>query len=168
MAFELRGYIDTHLAYELKYLLVAATTWAAVHHEVDRRPWPDHLVVLAMESAFVHTRVLYEFIGGEEGWGNRSPHSPLRSDLWQEYQGPMHQKVLHPAPTRPYQPTGTTADDLKERVVDFALDVLDLWERVAQQQVMRHHRTSMEDARRNAIRDAERSAQILKISPVFA
>ena len=40
----------THPVYELKYLLVAATTWTAVRAETDRAPWPDHLVVMAMDQ----------------------------------------------------------------------------------------------------------------------
>jgi len=37
MAFDLAYYIDVHLRYELKYLLVDATTWTAVHTSASRR-----------------------------------------------------------------------------------------------------------------------------------
>ncbi|MCA1697044.1 MAG: hypothetical protein LC749_21265, partial [Actinobacteria bacterium] len=92
---DLEPYIETHLAYELKYLLVGATTWSAVHAEVGRGPWPHHLVVIAMESAFVHTRTLCEFLSLEEGWarGPRSPHLVPALPLWHRYCGPMHMKV---------------------------------------------------------------------------
>jgi hypothetical protein len=170
-SFDLQSYMNIHLRYEMKFLLAAATTWVGVHDEADRHRGPPHLVEMAMESAFVHTRVLYEFIGREgDGWKkkrHRSPHSPVRSELWDEYKDAMHQKVLHPDPSRPYQPTGTPADELKDRVLDLAQDVLDRWDDVANQSAMEPYRELMADVRHGASRDAAKSAVGISIAPVF-
>jgi len=166
---DLEPYIQTHLVYELKYLLVAATTWSAVREQTDRAPWPDHLVVMAMESAFVHTRALSEFLGLEEGWakGPRSAHSAPPLPLWAHYSGPMHMKVLHPDPRRPYAPGVQDGDDLKDRVVDLALEVLAAWDGVAEQAEMAQFRTAMVHARNSAVETSHLSAARMTIMPLF-
>jgi hypothetical protein len=167
---DLGQYIEVHLAYEIKYLLVAATTWSAVHAETERAAWPNHLVVMAMESAFVHTRTLSEFLGLEEGWakGRRSPHQPPMLPIWSQYDRPMHMKVLHPDPRRPYAPGQYDGDDLKDRVVDLAQEVLGAWDQVAEQAAMTEFRNSMVVAREIAVDASQRAAHRLRISPVFA
>ncbi|MGH3370990.1 MAG: hypothetical protein ACRDPR_13430 [Nocardioidaceae bacterium] len=165
----LEPYIETHLVYELKYLLVAATTWSAVQAEQDREPWPDHLVVMAMESAFVHNRTLCEFLGLKEGWasGPRSPHSAPRLPLWDRYSKPMHMKVLHPDPRRPYATGVQGGDDLKDRVVDLAREVLFAWDQVAQQAEMTDFRGAMVRARNSAVVDSQRSAARMTVKALF-
>lgn len=165
--FDLNDYIDEHLRYELKYLLVGATTWRAVHDPENRGPHAPHLVVLAMESVFVHTRVLYEFLHHEEGWAGRSPHSVTQSELWATYKKPLHEKVLHPSPRRPYVPEAMVGDDLKYRVVDFATDILTMCRDVAAQVAMRSYKTTMIDASNAAVVDATSSASWFAIEPVF-
>lgn len=167
MAFDLNDYIAVHLRYELKYLLVDATTWSAVRREEDRGPHAPHLVVMAMESAFVHTRVLYEFLTHDEGWSKKTPHERKQSDLWDEFKTPMHTKVLHPCANRPYVPTNTSADDLKDKVVDLALDVLRLWDEVAGDTAMVHVHDDMTEARRFAVEDALHSARWFGVAPSF-
>jgi len=174
MAFEwkidrdLEPYIETHLVYELKYLLVAAVTWSAVDAETDRAPWPDHLVVMAMESAFVHTRTLCEFLALEEGWSkDRSPHHAPPLPLWNEYCEPMHMKVLHPDPRRPYTPGERKGDDLKDRVVDLAQEVLAGWDQVADQQRMAVFRASMVRARNSAVADSHQAVRRMNARALF-
>jgi hypothetical protein len=142
VAFDLNDYIDEHLRYELKYLLVGATTWSAVNDPDDRGPHAPHLVVLALESVLVHTRVLYEFLHHEEGWADRSPHSVTQSEFWASYKKPLHERVLHPSRRRPYAPGKMVGDDLKCRVVDFATDILTMWRDVAGQVAMRSYKTT--------------------------
>jgi hypothetical protein len=166
---DLGPYIETHLVYELKYLLVAATTWAAVHAEADRERWPDHLVVMAMESAFVHTRTLCEFLTLEEGWSKgRSRHEAPALPLWNAYHAPMHMKVLHPDPRRPYAPGKREGDDLKDRVADLAREVLMAWDQVAEQDEMAMFRSVMAQARRSAVADSRLSARRMGITPLFS
>jgi hypothetical protein len=166
---DLGPYIETHLVYELKYLLVAATTWAAVHPEAARERWPDHLVVMAMESAFVHTRTLCEFLTLEEGWSRgRSRHHAPALPLWSDYHGPMHMKVLHPDPRRPYAPGDQGGDDLKDRVVDLAREVLIAWDQVAEQDAMATFRSVMALARRSAVVESRLSASRMGIMPLFS
>lgn len=165
--FDLSDYLAVHLHYELKYLLVDATTWAAVRSPGDRGRHAPHLVVMSMESAFVHTRVLYEFLTHDEGWAKRTPHERRQSDLWDEYKVAMHTKVLHPGANRPYEPTNTSADELQHRVVDFAHDILALWDDVAAEKAMAAHRDTMTDSRAYAVEEARRSADWFGIPPVF-
>jgi hypothetical protein len=165
---DLDSYVATHLAYELKYLLVAATTWAAVHDEAQRSAWPSHLVVFSMESAFVHTRTLCEFLMLEQGWKKKSPHAKATLPLWDTYKGPMHMKVLHPDPRRPYVPGACPGDDLKERVVDLAQEVLSAWDIVSVQPAMLPIRSAMMAARGSAVADAHRSAARLGMSSPFS
>lgn len=167
MAIDLNEYIDVHLGYELKYLLVAATTWRAVHDPASRGRHPPHLVVLAMESAFVHSRVLYEFLHLEEGWAGRSPHAAATSVLWAEYRTPLHEKVLHPSPRRPYAEGALAGDDLKDRVADLAGDIVQVWRDVASQTAMEPHREQMLDAVSGAIVDATQTAAWFKVGPIF-
>ena len=167
MTFDLNDYVAVHLRYELKYLLVDATTWSAVHREEDRAPHAPHLIVMAMESAFVHTWVSYEFLTHDEGWSKKTPHARKQSDLWGEFKTPMHTKVLHPGANRPYVPTITSADDLKDKVVDFAVDVVQLWDEVIVDPTMAHVHDDMRDARRFAHEDALYGARWFGIIPLF-
>jgi hypothetical protein len=164
---DLAPYIETHLAYELKFLLVGATTWSAVHDEAARAQWPHHLVVMAMEASFVHTRTLSEFLGQQEGWEDRSPHIAPALPLWRVYCEPMHMKVLHPDPRRPYEIGARRGDDLKEQVVALAQEVLDGWDAVSAQTSMERFRDPMIEARGRAVDDAQRAARRLGISIVF-
>jgi hypothetical protein len=172
---DLTQYIEVHLAYELKYLLVGATTWSAVEHPADRAAWPDHLVVMAMDSAFVHARNLTEFMTLDGRWKGDPPKRPARSPhavpalpVWSEYCESLHMKLLHPDPLRPYQPGGRGRDDLKDRVVDVASDVLTGWDDITAQAAMGPHRLAMEEARAQAVRDATGAAQRLGVAPVFS
>jgi hypothetical protein len=122
-----------------------------------------------MESAFVHTRTLCEFLNLEEGWGKgpRSPHSAPSLPLWHQYSGPMHMKVLHPDPRRPYMIGVQDGDDLKERVVDLALEILVAWDAVAEQPEMTAFRTPMLTARQRAVADGRNSAARMSVQPLF-
>lgn len=164
----LDDYIGVHLAYELKYLLVAATTWQAVQHPGDREPWPPHLVVMSMDSAFVHARVLYEFVTREDHWKRTAAHMPRIAPLWVKYEDAMHRRVLHPDPRRP-QAAGTQhGDDLKDRVVDFARDLLALWDDITTDPQMRPYRSTMSNTRAAAVADAKQVADAMRIAPLFA
>lgn len=165
---DLGPYIETHLGYELKYLLVAATTWSAVHAEGDRWRGPNHLVVMAMESAFTHTRNLSEFLLLEDGWRKRSPHQPPDLPLWGKYQRPLHMKVLHPDPSRPYLPGERGGDDLNDRVVDLATEMLNGWAVVSEQPAMAALREVMDAARAVAVAEAEDAAGRMGIESPFA
>jgi hypothetical protein len=120
-----------------------------------------------MESAFVHTPVLYEFLHFEEGWAGRSPHTVTVSSLWTAYKTPMHEKVLHPSPRRPYEPGEMAGDDLKDRVVDFAADILTMWRGLGGQLPMRLHAETMTIAADAAVVDATSTADWFGVQRVF-
>jgi len=125
---------------------------------------------MAMESAFVHTRVLCEFLLLEEVWakdGGRAPHTPPALPLWAQYRRPMHMKVLHPDPTRPYVAEQQPGDDLKDRVFDLAAEVLKGWDLVARQPPMALFRSAMIRARNGAVADGAATAGRLHERPVF-
>lgn len=165
---DLLPYIDEHLAYEMKYLIVAATTWSAVRHEADRARWPDHLVVFAMDSAFVHTRTLCEFLKLKARWANGplSPHSPPPLPVWSHYSGPVNLRVLHPDPRRPNAAAAHDGDDLKDRVIDLAREVINAWEQVAAQVQMSGFREAKTQALANAIAEGQRSATRMNVPPI--
>lgn len=160
---DLGPYIATHLAYELKYLVVAATTWTAVHMERDRGAWPDHLVVMSMESAFVHTRTLGEFLLRDQGWASRSPHEAPELPLWNAYSSALHTRVLHPSPTRPQGSQVGRGADLKDRVLDLAREILDGWDEVRRQAVMAFVAGDMLAAHTTALAEGVRAARRLNV-----
>jgi hypothetical protein len=80
----------------------------------------------------------------------------------------MHMKVLHPDPRRPYAPGKRDGDDLKDRVVDLAREVLMAWDQVAEQDEMARFRSVMAQARRSAVADSRLSARRMGITPLFS
>jgi hypothetical protein len=177
MPFDLHAYIGVHLAYEVKYLLVGATTWKALDREqtlsLDRRR-PD-VARLAMEAAYVHVRNLNEFFRRAEQWKTKpntppySPHSKVASPLWAELGGAVHAKLLHPDPLkRPYQSTGERADQLMSMIVEFAEEAVDAWVTVSRQRQMEPYRQEMIQALNVAIEEASDAARWLGIEPLFA
>jgi hypothetical protein len=92
---------------EWKYLLVAAETWEwlHVHQQADTRGVPMHTVVMAMDSAFLHGRNLYEFFGRSGKLkGYRRPNTmhafgiekdDLKSPWWDTWEQTLHARLFH-------------------------------------------------------------------------
>jgi hypothetical protein len=161
---DLHEYIRVHLYYELAMLLVAATTWREAR---DRDRHPLYLREMAMDSAFLHARVLYEYLTKDQGWADRSPHPRQGSDLWDKYHGPLHWKLMHPGPHRPYETHVGPGDDLMYRVEDFANDILRWWGVVTEDASMADYRDDLLFARRRALDDAAEAARRLGIRTLF-
>lgn len=163
-------HIQVHLAYELKFLLVAATTWEAARRDELRHAHRiPHLMTMSMESAFVHTRALCEFLAEPktDQWARLRVHEPVRIPLWDVYCTPMHDKVLHLNPRRPYRSTGELADGLKDQVIELARAVLVAWDEVAAQPTMEALAPSMAQARKMAITEGRMVAEHFGVPAVF-
>jgi len=128
-------WVEIHLGYDLKYLLVGATTWSCSRAFEWRADWPLHLNNLAQDSALLHTRGLYEFfVKDTKEWRQNRAEiglaAPVSSPLFKKYELAINEKVHHVSPWRPFVASGSAGDDLHERVLDFAHDLVGIWDRV--------------------------------------
>jgi hypothetical protein len=129
-----RDYVERHLSNELHWLLRSATEW---HIQDQLRLGIDgyHVQVYAMDSACLHARALFEF------FVNRTTHNhygydqflggdPLKSERYENWKGALHGFLMHaqdrssPVPLKSLEGD----KDLNQMPVDFAREVLRLWE----------------------------------------
>jgi hypothetical protein len=87
--------------------------------------------------------------------------------LWNEYCEPVHMKVLHPDPRRPYTAGERKGDDLKDRVVDLAEEVLAGRDQVAGRGGMAALRASMVRPRNSPVADSHRAARRMNARALF-
>jgi hypothetical protein len=129
-------YIKLHLFCELNWLLGAATEWS-IQDQLKLEIEGYNVQVYAMDSAFVHARTLFEFFvhattgnhyGADEFLGSST--TLTSASYSNDWVGPLHTFVMHAqdrsSPT-PLTSLGV-AKDLKEMPVDFAREILRLWE----------------------------------------
>jgi hypothetical protein len=102
-----RDKIIEDLTNEWKYLLIAAGTWEwlKAHAEADEKGVPMHTLVMAMDSAFLHGRNLYEFFGrGGKYKGYRRPTTiqafgvqkdGFNSPWWDGWEQALHARLFH-------------------------------------------------------------------------
>jgi hypothetical protein len=128
-------YIERHLFNELRWLLGAATEWS-VQDQLKLEIVGYDVQVYAMDSAFAHARSLFEFFvketnnnhyGCNEFLGG---NTVLTSRDYQNWARPLHRFFMHAQdrsrPT-PLMSSGV-AKDLNRMPVDFAREILRLWE----------------------------------------
>lgn len=169
--FDLQRYTSHHFAFELRFLLVAAATWqACVDCPGERSRWPDHLIVMAGDSAFLHARNLLEVMTGREGWGKRLGIGDRRqaSPFLNGYEDALHERVFHPDPRRGYLGAERPDDDLKDQVVVAAQDVLDVLEDFMSLDAVADARQALIDARHVALAEAEQAALRLGVRSPFS
>ncbi|MDZ4654952.1 MAG: hypothetical protein U1F44_03665 [Coriobacteriia bacterium] len=118
-------FIENDLSHELRCLLGAATIWKALK-EADA----GFDVVIAMDSAFVHARCLFNFFtsrGSNDisivGFGPPLYDSPIY-EKWKEA---LHRHVLHVAKGRAVPTNLIDGAHLKNQVLAFAHEGLRLW-----------------------------------------
>lgn len=128
-------YITLHLFNELRWLLDASTEWS-VQNQLKLEIVGYEVQVYAMDSAFVHARVLFEFfvkktndnhygmdgiVGGGTG---------LKSNSYENgWSGPLHAFLMHAQDRSkpvPLESSGVKKD-LNQMPVDFAHEILRLW-----------------------------------------
>lgn len=165
-------YLRGHVYNEMRFCLVAATTWSAcVRTREDHGV--DHLPVLAMDSAFLHARNLFEFWRGERGnirrvFGSDGPSSDLYVDQEEGLKKALHRKLLHMDPDREFEPAETADDRLHLRVEEVAHEVLTCWDLWRASDGMAPHAVTLDAVRRDSVDQAASAAVRLGIDPVFS
>ena len=161
-----RDFITQDLYYELRCLLGAATLWQAFktqHRGFD--------VVVAMDSAFVHTRCLYKFFTQQQSSNDISivefGTAAYSSTLFNTWEEALNRHVLHISKGR-LNPTNTdNTTHLNEHVLDFANDIYKLWIKFENDPLASTFATELLDARIKAVQDASNDAIGHGITLVF-
>lgn len=164
--------IENDLFNELKYLLCAATEWDAQQKLVAEPTQVQtisepccHLKVYTMDSAFTHVRSLYEFFTMEKAdvlrhkrgnhnrltWFDYSPNPSVRqtSNKYDQSIGDLHGRVMHLSQNR------SGYDEIKNEVVNFATDILDVWDRFSKSPELKDYASLLDTFRERAIEEAE-------------
>lgn len=121
---------------ELKYLLCAAVAWSfydelvSKKHMLDDKEFPPHFKVYAMDSAVLHARSLYEFFTRKKAKDEYYSYKDfgvkrLDTDFHQDYDGPMHIRLLHLKKQRSLGDSRM----VNGVVIEIANDILELWVR---------------------------------------
>ena len=165
-------WVEVHLAYELESLLVASTTWSSARSFADRRDWPPYLVTLSQDSALLHARALYELFGSSKSRWREARRSiglsaPITSALFDEYERGINDKLHHVSTSRPFVPETFPHDELPDRVLDFAHDVLSIWDGVSVQPETSACHDAFRLARARAIAAATETAEWFGAKPEF-
>jgi hypothetical protein len=177
---EQRRLINQDLYNELRYLLIAATIWQACHDIGNDDPkkaesHPHHLVVLAMDSAIMHARALYEFFfdhGDFESAGAQRDFGVTidRTKLYDEYKHTINKRLFHIDTRRPRpEKRGggrRVKRDINRKVKLIADDVLGLWDQFSDE--LPGFKRQLSGARRKAIAEATKAAKSIDGRIVFS
>jgi len=163
--------ISDTLYYELRCLLGSATLWDVWR----KKPNSGYDVVVAMDSALVHARCLFEVMTKAA----KSQHDvsitelevPARTSAlysrdssWRE---PLNRHVMHASPGRSTPSNVIDGRHLNEMVINFALEVLTLWRQVESDIGDDDLRDLLAEKREQAIADAANDAERHGAQPVF-
>ena len=165
--------IEQDLYNELRWMLVAATEWHICDQTVTNTGplpnLPNHFQVLAMDSACVHIRSLYDFLivnkteRADTAYASRDFNVTLApTPLYKDYIDSINKRLMHidtnrPAPRR--QNGKQVKTDLNRKVLDLAQDVLSLWDDFLRE--VPQFSKQLTKARTDAIDDAKRAADAL-------
>jgi hypothetical protein len=146
---EQRRLINQDLYNELRYLLISATVWQRcrdIELSGDHHPFaelPHHLQAIAMDSACVHARALYEFFfnckqDAETAHAERDFGVALNpTKLFRDYEHALNKRLFHIDLDRPHPHVRNKPVAVKRNVNRkpylFAADVLKIWDRFARQ-----------------------------------
>jgi hypothetical protein len=162
--------IKEDLFNELRWLLCAATEWAAYDTLIEKPPIPKiaepcfHLKVYTINSALLHARSLYEFFTATEHSMTRNPTRltwrnyglPARqaSDKYNQFMEPLHGRVMHLDKNR------AGYDEIKSEVVNLAKDILRLWNAFStHQDIDPDYAELLDKSRKQAIEEARSVAK---------
>ncbi len=129
-------YITLHLFNELRWLLGAATEWS-IQDQLKLGKVGYDVQVYAMDSAFLHARVLFEFFlkaTDDNHYGCTEfldPGPVLKSDSYtKDWKRPLHLFLMHAQDRSRPVPLKSSGEekDLNQMPVDFARETLKLWE----------------------------------------
>jgi hypothetical protein len=124
-------FVNTHLAHELEYMLMAATTWCAWHDDT-RDEMPKHLGATAEYAAFVHHRSMYEFFCEDDkqsclARGHVGCQIALQSQIWDDWRRHINAAVAHLKERWKNAPPVHDDEQLKNQVAVFSMDLVRLW-----------------------------------------
>jgi hypothetical protein len=159
---------------ELRWLLCAATQWAACHRLSGVPGFKEpchHIKLYAMDSALLHARSLYEFFTATESAINRNQQNGIMRLTWRDYSQtgrqtstkynqfmkPLHGRVMHLDKDR------SGYEEVKNEVVGLAKDVLTLWKafsaKLAADPSLKPYVDLLHSAENDAIEEARRVAK---------
>ncbi len=132
------NFIDKHLYNELRWLICAAASWKVVKDK-GTAGFPSHFIVFTMDSAFLHSRALFEFFTHTNP--NSKPNlvtyqnfncTRLESELYHNWMGPLHCYLMH---IENRESSGNIIDGkhLNEMVFEFAVEIVRLWKEFSNQ-----------------------------------
>lgn len=169
--------INDDLYNELRWMLVAASEWSVCEKDSLSPNAPSHLQVLALDSACVHIRSLYEFFIDAPGKHPRSDTAHALRDfgvslpttaLYDDYIEGLNKRIFHLDNFRP-MPASRSGNvvntDVNRKIDLLAQDVLDLWDNFAIQ--LPSYTSELNAARASAISDATKAANSLGGKAVF-
>lgn len=160
-----RKFISEDLYYELRCLLGATVLWKAF--KAQRKGFD---VVVAMDSAFVHTRCLYKFFTQSQSSHDISivefGTAAYPSTLFSTWEEALNRHVLHISKGRVAPTNRDSTTHLNEHVEDFANDIYQLWIKFENDPQASTFATELLDARTKAVQDASNDASKHSISPL--
>jgi hypothetical protein len=128
---QLKDKIETDLFNDLRWLLCAATEWEAHRKLVDTGKIKQpcyHLQVYTMDSVFLHCRSLYEFFIADGKKQNRLTYRDYNKSTGQpasttygEFKDALHARGMNLGRNR------SGCKEIKNKVLDFANDILEMW-----------------------------------------
>ena len=155
---EKSSFIRKELCHELRCLLGAATVWKAFS---DAKAGFD--VVVAMDSAFVHARCLFNFFTHKKGGYDVSvtefgPRVPYKSLVYEKWCEPLNRHVLHISKGRATPNNVNSSGHLNKQVKAFSDEILRLWDQVIGDPVASKFKADFEWVRGEAIKHAGNDA----------
>jgi hypothetical protein len=169
--------ISDDLYNELRWMLVAASEWSVCENGSLSPNTPSHLQVLALDSACVHIRSLYEFFMDDPGKHRRTDTAHASRDfgvslppttLYNDYIDGINKRVFHLDNFRPVPSSrsGSAVNtDVNRKIILLAHDVLNLWDGFAAQ--LPSYMNELSIARSDSISDAKNAAESLGGKPIF-
>jgi hypothetical protein len=166
------AFVRVHFGFELRVLLCSATTWKARSDGLLTAP--PFLMDMAQDSVFLHARNLYELMAVRTEHGRKlrdafgltvflpSPLVPM------PYWGALHERAVHLSPYRPFEATGKPDDELPGLCLEFATDVLRMWDLLAGEPEIAHLVGAIEYARDVAVGEAVDRAMLHGMAPLFS
>jgi len=152
------AFIRNEICHELRCLLGAVTVWRAFSNAEA-----GFDVVVAMDSAFVHARCLFEFFTLKKSSNDVSvtefgPTSPYQSTLYDAWCEPLNRHVLHIAKGRMTPNNLIASGHLNEQVEVFGEEVLSLWDRLIRDPAAAAFRADFQWTRDEAVKHAANDA----------
>lgn len=131
---------------------------------------PAHLDVFTMDSALLQARKFFEFFTHEPSPKDNyltvrdfGLTATLKSPLYPEpWRTPINRWLMH---LQRYRLTGGT--NLNRQVVNFANDILRLWDEFSNDPAMKDYKSRLDNVRKKAIDDAYHNAANFGYLPIF-